>query len=80
VPDSAAQLAELRAAWAADNQAALDELARDLGAATTPTEMLAAQARFLRATARGFSRQVNDLAELLRAAAERINPDDGDED
>ena len=72
LPATTDPLAELRAAWSAENDAALEQLAHDLGAAATPTEMLAAQARFLRATARGFSRQVSDLAVLLQESVQKF--------
>jgi hypothetical protein len=61
------QLETLRAAWTAANQAAVDALAEDLAKAASPEEVYAAHARFVRATANGFSRQINDLAALLQS-------------
>ena len=62
-------LEALRTAWAAANQTAIDALATELAAALTPEEIYAAHARFVRATAAGFSEQMEDVAALLRTLA-----------
>lgn len=72
-PAPEAALAQLRANWAAQDAAAMDRLMQELAAATAPAAMLAAHARFMRATAEGFNQQISDLAALLRL---RIDGDD----
>ncbi len=60
---------DLRAAWAAENTEAFDTLVNDLVQASSAEEVYAAHARFLRATAADFSRQMQDLAALVRRLA-----------
>jgi hypothetical protein len=59
----------LRAAWAAADTAAFETLIEELVAATSPEEVYAAHARFVRATAADFSRQMQELSALLQRLA-----------
>ncbi len=59
----------LRAAWAARDTVAVEQLIADLVAATTAEDVYAAHARFVRATAADFSQQMRDLSALLQKLA-----------
>jgi hypothetical protein len=59
----------LRDDWDAANEAAFQTLMRDLIRATTAEEVYVAHARYVRTTAADFSRQMEQLSQLLRRLA-----------